>query len=239
MKSYLLPASLLFCLAAPVIAQEAAPYALQSYGHFKRMNHMKNTDGVVDIKQATSQPALYGVGAPADGTGEITLLDGKLWIDYGVDGLGNASNKAQADEQAVLLVTAQVTDWQEIVAPNDMPLEQMQGFIIDQANQAGIDTDKAFPFLLEGAIFDLDWHILNGLREGGGHGNGGLFHKIKEHRNQAQGTIVGFYSASVQGVFTHPGESWHLHVVFADEGKTGHVDSMALGKGAILKLPKI
>jgi hypothetical protein len=237
MNTPLLSAVLMLGLAAPAIALDAAPYDLQAYGHFKRMNHMKNTDGVVDIDPATYPAGTYGVGAPAHGTGEITILDGDLWIDYGVDGLGNAAHAPQPDEQAVLLVTARVAAWRDVILPRDMTADEMHSFIVEQANQAGIDTTKAFPFLLEGPFSNLDWHILNGLRAGGGHGNGGLFHKIKEHRGQTEGTVVGFYSAALQGVFTHPGESWHLHVVFDDEGKTGHVDAISPGKGTILSLP--
>ena len=51
------------------------------------------------------------------------------------------------------------------------------------------------------------------------------------------GLVVGFYSAALQGVFTHPGESWHLHVVFENEGKAGHADDISVGQGAVLKLP--
>ena len=224
-------------LSSAAIAQETAPFSLTHYGHFKKMMHMKNTAGVVDLNQATSLPNLFGVGAPAHGTGEITIVDGELWLDYGADGLGNAKHAATNDEQAVLLVTAQVSKWADVVVPNDMGASAMQDFILTAANAQGIETDHAFPFAIEGDYFDLDWHILNGRKEGGGHGLGGLFHKIKDHRAQTTGTIVGFYSAAVQGIYTHPGESWHLHVVFADEGMAGHVDAISLRKGAILKLP--
>lgn len=224
-------------LAVQGFAQEPAPYSLTHYGHFKKMMHMKNTDGVVDLDQATNQPHLYGVGAPAHGTGEITVADGVLWLDYGADGLGNATHEATKGEQAVLLVTAQVKTWIDVTIPADMNATQMQEYILAQASAQGIDTDVPFPFLLDGAYFDFDWHILNGVNPGGGHELGGLYHKIEEHRAQTAGAVVGFYSAALQGVFTHPGESWHLHVIFASEGKAGHVDNISVRGGTVLKLP--
>ncbi len=198
---------------------------------------MKKTDGVVDIKQAVSEPHLYGVGAPAHGTGEITIVDGKLWLDYGADGLGNAKHESTQGEQAVILVTAQVKTWRDVTVPQDMNASQMHKFVLDQAKSNGLSTDKAFPFQLEGTYFDFDWHILNGRKHGGGHGSGGIYKKIEEHRTETKGTVVGFYSAVMQGVFTHPGESWHLHVVFESEGKAGHVDKISVRKGTTLKLP--
>lgn len=236
MKHLLMAALLLPVLAAPALAQDTAPFSLKPYGHFKKMMHMKKTDGVVSLKQALGGPHIYAVGAPAHGTGEITVNDGKLWLDLGADGMGNATHDA-ADSKAVLLVTARVEKWESIEAPEDMDMAKLHKFILAQAGGKGIDTGKPFPFMLEGTYFDLDWHILNGRKLGGGHGFGGLYKKINEHRGETAGTIIGFYSASSQGVFTHPGSSWHLHVIFESEGKTGHADAVSVRKGTYLKLP--
>ena len=108
MKRILLSAIIPALIGVQALAQSDAPYVLEHYGHFKKMNHLKQTDGVVDLGVATDKPNLYGVGAPAHGTGEITVLNGKLWLDYGADGLGNAVHQAAEGEKAVLLVTAQV-----------------------------------------------------------------------------------------------------------------------------------
>jgi alpha-acetolactate decarboxylase len=234
----IITAAVMPLLAVQAIAQEAAPYSLKHYGHYKKMMHMQKTDGVVDLKQATSGSHLYGVGATAHGTGEITIIDGKPWLDYGDDGLGNAKHEIADGEQAVLLVTAQVKTWRGVAIPEDMTATQLHKFILAQASSQGINTNAAFPFMLEGTYFDLDWHIVNGRKHGGGHGSGGIYKKINEHRAEARGTIIGVYSAALQGVFTHPGESWHIHVVFENEGKAGHVDGLSVRKGTTLKLPE-
>jgi hypothetical protein len=48
--------------------------------------------------------------------------------------------------------------------------------------------------------------------------------------------VVGFYSAAHQGVFTHMGERTHLHAIVGDA--TGHVDALAIGAGATLRVPR-
>ena len=234
-KKSVIAAVFLSTLATPSLSQEPAPFGLKHYGHFQKMMHMKKTDGVVDLAEAASAPHLFGMGAPAHGTGEITLIDGELWLDYGADGLGNAVHAPFDGEQAVLLVTAEVSEWREVEVPGDMNEDEMRAFILTRAAANGIDVNAPFPFQLEGQYFDLDWHVLNGLlAAGSGHE---LFERVREHQTDNAGRIVGFYSASSQGVFTHPGESWHLHLVIAQEGKAGHVDAVSVRAGTVLKLP--
>ncbi|MES9844971.1 MAG: acetolactate decarboxylase [Candidatus Sedimenticola sp. PURPLELP] len=237
---YLLVSALIFpLLASQAFAQGSKPFALKHFGHFKKMMHMKKTDGVVNLKQAVNLPHVYAVGAPAHGTGEITVIDGRLWLDDGADGLGNARHAASNDEQAVILVRAQVKKWLPVTVPEDMDAKALYQFILEQASSNGLDTGAPFPFLIEGDYYDLDWHVLNGVKKhsSGGHKAGGIYKKIKEQRTQTAGTLVGFYSAATQGVYTHPGESWHIHVVFEQENKAGHVDALSVRKGSVLKLP--
>lgn len=119
-----------------------------------------------------------------------------------------------------------------------MNAARLHKYILQQAKAQGLDTEAPFPFMLEGNYFDLDWHVLNGpSARGGGHNTGGFLNKINEHRAQTGGRVIGFYSARSQGVFTHPGESWHLHIVFEKEGKAGHIDAISVRKGSLLKLP--
>ena len=76
-KSILL---LLSLLISGIAAAEAVE--VKSYGHYKKMIHMKNTDGVVGLKMAIPKHNSYAVGAIQDGAGEITVLNGKIYLDY-------------------------------------------------------------------------------------------------------------------------------------------------------------
>lgn len=237
MRHLLILSAIFFTLANQASGQDATSFSISHFGHFKKMMHSKNVDGVVSLKKALGLPHIYAVGATAGGTGEITVIDNKTWLDYGADGLGNAIPEA-SDEMAVLLVRAQVDEWLDVTVPQDMNFSEMNTFIIDQAQSNTINTSEPFPFLLEGNFYDLDWHVINGLKSSeGGHKKGGIFKKEREHRNKTTGTVIGFYSAASQGVYTHPGESWHLHIVFEKEEKAGHIDAISVRQGTLLQLP--
>ena len=238
MKHLLITAVIILGLVGLTSAQSSGPFAITHYGHFKKMIHMKKIDGVVNLQEAFDVTNVFAVGATAQGTAEITVIDSRVWLDYGADGLGNAKGTVPADEEAVLLVRAQVKEWLVVKVPADMNISEMQVFILAQAESHNININAPFPFLLEGGFYDVDWHVLNGTKAAsGGHKQGGIFKKITEHRDQTGGTVIGFYSAASQGVFTHPGESWHLHIVFEKEEKAGHLDAVSVKQGTLLKLP--
>ncbi len=238
MKHLLITAVIIIGLAGPTIAQSSGPFAITHYGHFKKMMHTNKTDGVVNLHETLDLPHVFAVGATAQGTAEITVIDSRIWLDYGAEGLGNAKRTVPADEEAVILVRAQVKEWLSVKVPADMDSQELHVFILARAEAHGLDPKEPFPFLLEGDFYNVDWHVINGRKAtSDGHKQGGIFNKIKEHRDQAGGTVIGFYSASNQGVYTHPGESWHLHIVFEKEEKAGHLDALSVKHGTLLRLP--
>lgn len=222
-------------------ASFADGFNVKSYGHFKKMVHMKKTEGVVDIKKAIPPFNGYGIGAIQKGLGEITVINSEVWLDYGKDGLGHSVNTIPSGEKAVLLVTSQVEKWQEIGVQGQFSKERLFTFILEQAKHHGLDVNAPFPFILEGGFDTLLLHVINGQStKFSGHGKKGhLFKQVKEERNKQKAIVIGFYSASTQGVYTHPGESWHLHAVIKDENIGAHVDDISVLNGSILKLPAV
>lgn len=212
---------------------------IQNYGHYKKMMHMKKTKGVIKLQKAIPTVNSYAVGAIQQGIGEITVIDGKVWLDYGKDGIGNSLNTIPSDEQAVLLATSQVKKWQNVKIKKALPKEELFKAILEKAKEYGLNVNAPFPFLLEGSFNTLIIHVINGQDpEFKGHGGSAkLFRQIKEERKNQKATVVGFYSASNQGVYTHPGESWHLHAVIRNENIGAHVDGVSTNENIILKLP--
>jgi hypothetical protein len=127
----------------------ASNYNMQNHGHFKKMMHKKKTEGVVNLQKAIPSVNGYAVGAIQQGLGEITVIDSKIWLDYGKDGIGNSVNSAPADEKAVLLVTSQVEKWRKIRIESPLSKERLYKFILEQAEQHGLDVNAPFPFLFE------------------------------------------------------------------------------------------
>ncbi len=228
----------LYCFSGTSFATD---FNVKNYGHFKKMMHMKKTEGVIDIQKAIPSVNGYAVGAIQEGLGEITVINSKVWLDYGKDGIDHSINSIPPNEKALLLVTSQVEKWREIRVQDQLSKKQLFKFILEQAKQHSLDVNAPFPFILEGSFDNLLFHVINGLNpKFSGHGKKGHFFKqIKEERNKQKAIVIGFYSASTQGVYTHPGESWHLHAVIEDENIGAHVDDISISNGSILKLPAV
>ena len=211
---------------------------VKSYGNFKKMVSTAKTQGVVDLQQAISPANEYAVGALRHGLGEITVIDSMVWLDYGKDGFGNAFNKIPKQEQAVILATAQVEKWQSIKIDDGLSKEALYENILEEAEDNGVDINKPFPFLLEGRFDTLLLHVINGKNTmAGDHGEKKhFFNQIKEEHRHQIAVVVGFYSSDIQGVYTHPGKSWHLHAVLNERNAGAHVDDIRTDK-VILKLP--
>jgi len=233
----------LYCIATAlcIVTAAANNTDIQNYGHYKKMMHMKKTDGVVNLQKSIPSANTYAVGATHKGLGEITIIDSKVWLDYGKDGLGNSVNTIPTDEKAVILAVSQVKDWHLISIHNGLSKKQLFKVILEKTKEYGLNKDAPFPFLLEGSFNKLKIHVINGQNpKSKGHGSKISFlNKVQEERNNQQATVVGFYSASTQGVYTHPGESWHLHAVIRDENIGAHVDDITTSKNVILKLPRL
>ena len=225
--------------ANPLEATANGPFNLHHYGHFKKMVHRRNSRGAVKLKKAISTANVYAVGAISGGRGEITVIDGRVWLDYGQDGLGNAVSEP-GEESAVLLVTSTVSEWHEVSVPKAMSRHQLQVFILAQAEQINLSIRDPFPFLMTGNFPSLELHVINGENpEFSGHGSGHFYQMHKTSRKKQSAQIVGFYSADTQGVYTHPGDSWHLHAVLADEQAGTHVDNLSVNQEVKLMLPNM
>jgi len=210
-----------------------------SYGAYKEMIQQRKSDGVIELQAAIPVTDSYAVGAIEHGRGEITVLDGKVYLDYGMDGMGQSIHTIPEGEKAVLLAVSQVEQWQSFTIENALNQEELFLEILGLAMDADLDVDRPFPFLLEGSFDQLQIHVINERNPAfTGHGwKEKFYYQYRELRKNQQGTVIGFYSALQQGVYTHPGESWHLHVVIKDENIGAHVDGIVGGSNLRLKLP--
>jgi alpha-acetolactate decarboxylase len=217
------------------------PFNISVHGNFKRMVHSGDVSGKIALASIPFSAGTYGVGARAGLQGEILVWNGTVFITPGESASGSTQSP-RADDQAALLIVAQVKDWEDEQVPNDMTLAEFERFLINAADSRGIDIKKPFPFLLTGEITDYSWHVVTGAAKR--HGEGAMH--LQGHSGnrifsgvEAKGKLVGFYSAEeLEGVISHPGERLHIH--YADDGIkiSGHLDSFGVRKGARLQLPR-
>ncbi len=234
--------ALIFWLSPAAFAGVNNPFNVSAHGNFKRMMHAGDASGKIALASISRSVGTYGVGALADLKGEILVWDGRVLITLGGESGSASTQPLRGDDQAALLVFAQVKTWEQAQVPNHMTQKEFERFVIDSARSKGIDTKRPFPFLVMGEITDYVWHVVTGeaKRHGGdtqghqGHASNRTFSGVG-----TRAKLVGFYSGEdLEGVISHPGEHFHVH--YADDNLmiSGHLDIFGVQKGATLLLPK-
>ena len=173
--------------------------------------------------------------------GEITIMNGDVWISRVRDGDVVTSGPAVPSEpQATLLVVSHVPTWRTIAFDAPAGGAELEAAINRAAMEQGIDTSMPFPFIIDGVATSLDMHVINGFCP---HGSGEVTVGREPLRimlaEPTPVSIIGFYAEGAQGILTHHGTSIHAHALLdAPEGRmTGHIDSVEVADHAVLRLP--
>ena len=191
-----------------------------------------------DMVTMSDMPNLYALGALAGLSGEIQVFDSQPYNSIQSEKMAIIDSSFNA--KAAFLVYAQVPEWEEIEVPRPiLTMKQFEDYVEYTAEKAGIDTSKPFPFLLEGYVRKINWHIVNWDPNMGSH-------SIAAHKNSGLNgvavnepvEIIGFYSNAHQGEFTHHSSNQHMHFTLKNRKLGGHVDDFILGEYMTLKLPK-
>ncbi len=236
------------CSAACTLAAAAVPggcttgaTSVAQYGAMRQVMREGQTEPRIRLTDAVAVPHAYGVGALEGLTGEVTIVDGSVWVarvaHAGVDMSGPAP---AAQDQATLLTLAHIARWESVPLTTTIEGAALESYIKAAARDMGIDTSKPFPFVIEGDAIRVDLHVINGYCPSA----------VDPATMDAQpwvwsspapgrAVIVGFYAPDAAGVMTHHGTAVHMHAVVDIDGRTvaGHVDEAAAGAGAVLRLP--
>jgi alpha-acetolactate decarboxylase len=225
----------------PPAKQSKAPATVRFWGELRSIMHEGDRAAKVALRDVVRLPHIYAVGALSELRGEVTILDGEIWLAYPAEGDAyRIQRRTQSDERATLLVAAQVGSWREQVIGEQLAGARLDEAIARLAHGSGIDTSRPFPLLLEGRFPAISFHVIDGRRMGANldhhaHGHGGMI--VRSERNR-RAQLVGFFSDQHAGVFTHMGQRTHLHVVAESPEASGHVDELIVAAGTVLKLPR-
>jgi alpha-acetolactate decarboxylase len=217
------------------------------YGKMHEAIGQQQHQGRVQFKQLVERPHFYGVAALARLEGEATILDGKVTVTR-VDDKGRleTDESTPLDGSATLLIGAYVPSWTEHKIGASVEPDELDQFLADAAAKSGVAAAKPFVFVLEGEFAKLRLHVINGACPL--HARLRKIELPKEQQpvelelEKVRGTLLGVFAKDAVGDITHPATSTHMHLVFRDgqtgQTVTGHVEQIAVLKGAILRLPK-
>jgi acetolactate decarboxylase len=180
---------------------------------------------------------LYAIG-PIEGLkGEITVYNGKSSIAT----IEREQPKiySSLNYNAIFLAYASASQWKHIPIEKSISgLSNVEAFIQTMAKKHNVDTQKPFPFRIEGIVDSLNYHII--------FKSDNAPHNKTEHQRAKQKfsvyksrvLIIGFWTdIESQGVYTHPDMRTHLHFMLEDDTESGHVDNIQMREGAFLYLP--
>lgn len=197
-----------------------------------------NLTATVTLDSLESKPNLYAIGAVENLKGELQIFDGEPFNSKVQDNAVIVDSSF--DQKAALLVYTQVSNWMDIEVPSGLRDKmELEEFIQKAAVEHGISTEKPFPFLIEGTVGSLSWHVIDWPK-------GDMEHTHQKHKNSGLNgqvmdrkvTILGFFSLHHKAVFTHHTTNVHMHFKTGDGLLSGHLDDLQLGDNMILKLPK-
>jgi len=212
---------------------------VQWFGSFKEIIHEGRIEGRTRLATAMVRPHAYALGAMARLYGEFVVLDGKVFLSRPDDRGGVVSTTSVTGNDSVaLMVFAHVAAWSDLRVSRAIPLVALQDTVAACAAKLGLPRGGPLPFLIEGAVSNLHWHVADGRNLPPGPSSHEAHTKaaIRGERDHVSATLLGFYSDHHTGIFLHHDINVHVHVVLPEERLAGHVDEVTVEPGATLRM---
>ena len=228
---------LIFLFACNDSPKKKQSFEVAYKGALKNIMHKGDLSAKTTLSEFESIDNLYALGAIENLKGEIQIFNGEAYHSY-VEG-GEIKFDSTYSKNATLFVYASVKDWVTLPIPKEVRSEkELENYLEKVAEAHNIDSQQAFPFLIEGIADELTWHVIDWK-------DGDTEHSHEKHISSGlNGTIknqevvlLGFYSDSHHAVFTHHTTNMHIHMKLKNGKIAGHLDEFKLGQNMILKLP--
>lgn len=214
-----------------------APREFVSYGGMREVMRFGQTEPRAAL-QPFATTGCYGLGALAGLQGEILIDDGRVWVAREA----TAVVRAVADDQATLLVVANVPSWREVRLSAAVDLDQLETALAAAVPDADRSDGAPLPFVLEGTATHLAMHVVRGYCS---HGEPAPGAKPPDEFTVAPDAplpvrLVGVFAPGREGLLTHHGTALHVHALLPGSERPaamGHVDSATVAAGAVLRVP--
>jgi alpha-acetolactate decarboxylase len=225
-------------LCASADAATRAP-EVRSFGAFREIIHEGRFEGRTRLATAMSRPHGYALGALAGLDGEFIVLDGKAYLSR-PDHKGSVVNSMSASgaDSAALLVYSNIKAWRDVRVTRPIALSALPDTVMARGKALGLPAGGAFPFLVEGPVSHVQWHVADGSKLPRGPSTHEEHAKASAHgeRNHVTATLLGFYSDHDMGNWLHHDSNVHVHALLPG-GLAAHLDDVTLEPGAVLRLP--
>jgi acetolactate decarboxylase len=225
-------------LCATAQAATKAP-PVRSFGALKEIIHQGRLEGRTRLATALTQPHGYALGALAKLDGEFIILDGKAYLSR-PDHKGGVVNSISATgaDSAALLVCSSVKAWRDVRVTRPITLSALPETVMARGKAFGLPAGGAFPFLVEGPVSHVQWHVADGSKLPPGPSSHEEHAKAAVHgkSDHVAATLLGFYSDHDMGNWLHHDSNVHVHALLPG-GLAAHLDDVTLEPGAVLRLP--
>ena len=231
---------ILFILITSCNPKSTPSFKVDYKGALKNMMHKGDLSAKISLSEINEINYLYALGAVEELKGEVLVINSNVFVSSvsTLDTIKSMFIDTTFNKNASLLVYASVEEWISINIPNTIiTYEDFEVFVEEIALKKGINTDKPFPFMIEGIAKSFDWHIIDWPEDDTEHSHekhihSGLYGTLENQEAE----MLGFYSEKHHAIFTHHTTNMHIHV--KSEKVIGHIDDMTFGIDMMLKIPK-
>lgn len=210
---------------------------VQHWGAMREVLRERRTHGRVTLQDVLG-PNTIAVGAIEGLAGEITVDGSAIHLTQVVDPDapdGVLVRPPHSNEQATLLVLANVEEWTEHGLTDASDLEVLEHSVREIATAAGFELNRPIPFRIRGRASELQLHVLNNSCPVADP-NGPKPWRFRGEDLEV--VLIGFYAEDSSGILTHHGQNSHIHAIVESEKISGHLDAVDLSSNARLFLPK-
>ncbi|HXK20929.1 MAG TPA: acetolactate decarboxylase [Polyangiaceae bacterium] len=224
--------------AAPVTIEGAAG-PIRSYGSIPELL-AGNAEAKLSLGALSLGPSTLAIGSISGLRGELAIVRGEPWLAYPVAGSGiSVERNLETQESVAFLALTEVSKWQQQPLESVLPFERLASELEERARRAGIVTQHPFPVMIDGTFSSIELSVANGLVLDSKKASPTSLPSavVKASLPQAKGTIVGFVAPRGDGRLMREGKTFDLQIVLPDAQKAGHLDSVQLEPGCVLRLP--